>query len=62
MLQVCGSLQHGNSTREPVDRSEGVKLTIVFTCASPAMELRSVWQAYEGPGPVHHSMFIANKS
>ena len=45
-----------------VDKSDGVKLTVVFTCADPALELRSVWQAYEGPGPVHLSMFIVNKS
>jgi hypothetical protein len=45
-----------------VDKSDGVKLTVVFTCADPALELRSVWQAYEGPGPVHLSMFIINKS
>ena len=45
-----------------VDKSDGVKLTVVFTCAHPAMELRSVWQAHEGPGPVHLSMFIVNKS
>ena len=45
-----------------VDKSDGVKLTVVFTCADPALELRSVWQAHEGPGPVHLSMFIVNKS
>ena len=26
------------------------------------MELRTVWQAHEGPGPVHLAMFIVNKS
>ena len=45
-----------------MDGSDGVKLTVVFTCADPALELRSVWQAHEGPGPVHLSMFIVNKS
>ena len=45
-----------------VDKSDGVRLTIVFTCANPALELRSVWQANEGPGPVHLSMFIVSKS
>ena len=38
------------------------KLTLTFTCESPALELKSVWVARKGPGPVHHSMFIANKS
>jgi hypothetical protein len=45
-----------------VDEKDGVALTVVFTCANPALELRSVWQTYEGPGPVHLSMFIVNKS
>ena len=45
-----------------VDKVDGVKVTMVFTCANPAMELRSVCQAHEGPGPVHLSMFIVNKS
>jgi hypothetical protein len=45
-----------------VDKSDGVKLTVVFTCANPALELRSVWQAYKGPGPVHLSMSIVIKS
>ena len=45
-----------------IDKSDGVKLTVVFSNANPALELRSVWQAHEGPGPVHHSMFIVNKS
>ena len=45
-----------------VDKSDGVKLTLVFTCADPALELRSVWHAHNGPGPVHLSMFIVNKS
>jgi hypothetical protein len=45
-----------------VDTSDGVTLTVVFTSANPALELRSVWQAHQGPGPVHLSLFIANKS
>jgi len=45
-----------------VDKSDGVRLTVVFTCANPALELKSVWQAHEGPGPVHLSMFIVNRS
>ena len=40
-----------------VDTSDGVKLTIVFACANPALELRSVWLAHAGPGPVHLSMY-----
>ena len=45
-----------------MDKSDGVTLTVIFTCANPALELRTVWQAHEGPGPVHLAMFIVNKS
>ena len=45
-----------------VDGHDGVKLTITFTNAEPAMELKSIWHARPGPGPVRHAMFIANKS
>ena len=41
---------------------DGVQLTVVFTCREPALELRSVWRAHAGPGPVHHSMSLLNKS
>jgi len=45
-----------------VDRSEGVQAILVFMCANPALELKTVWRADKGPGPVHVSMFIANRS
>jgi hypothetical protein len=45
-----------------VDRSDGIQVTIIFTCVNPALELRSGWQARKGPGPVHVSMSIVNKS
>ena len=45
-----------------VEKSDGMKVTITFANADPAMELKSVWHAHEGPGPVRHAMFIANKS
>lgn len=41
---------------------DGATVELVFTCANPAMELKSVWQARKGPGPVHVSMFLVNKS
>ena len=49
-------------SRATVDKSDGVKLTVVFASADPALELRSVWQAHRGPGPVHLAMFIVNQS
>ena len=45
-----------------VDESDGVKLTIVFRCVNPAMELKSTWRAYDGPGPIRHRMYVVNKS
>jgi hypothetical protein len=44
------------------EESDGTKLTLTFTNANPAMELKSVWQARKGKGPVRHSMFIKNTS
>ena len=44
------------------DNGDGVTLTMVFTCADPALELKLDWQARRGPGPVHLAMFITNKS
>ena len=43
-----------------VDKSDGDKLTIRFTNAVPAMELKSIWQARPGPGPIRHTMFVQN--
>lgn len=45
-----------------VDKNDGQKVTICFTCDKPAMELRSVWHARPGRGPIRHSAFITNKS
>ena len=45
-----------------VDTKEGTTLTFLFTNAVPALELRSVWEAKKGPGPVRHSMFLHNNS
>ncbi|MGA2255186.1 MAG: alpha-galactosidase [Thermoguttaceae bacterium] len=32
-----------------------------FVCNRPALELRSIWQAHPGPGPVEHTIFITNR-
>ena len=42
------------------DQVGGVRITITFTNAEPALELTSIWQARSGPGPVRHTMFIRN--
>lgn len=44
------------------DKSDGQKVTIRFVCDEPALELRSVWHAWKGPGPVRHSMLMLNKA
>lgn len=32
-----------------------------FVCLRPALELRSIWRAHPGPGPVEHTILIANR-
>ena len=45
-----------------LDQRDGQKLIVRFTCASPALELRSEWWARPGRGPIRHAMFIRNAS
>jgi hypothetical protein len=45
-----------------VDRKCGDQLTLRFTCVHPAMELKSVWRALPGPGPVENEVTIENRS
>jgi hypothetical protein len=45
-----------------VDSSNGQKVTLRFTSEKPAMELKSVWHARPGRGPIQHSMFLTNKT
>jgi len=45
-----------------VEESEGRKLTLRFACDEPALEITSQWHARPGPGPVHHAMFLRNRS
>ena len=44
------------------DRTHGRQLTLRFTSANPALELKSVWRALPGPGPVENEVAIENKS
>lgn len=43
-------------------RVNGQELTLRFTCAEPALEMRSVWRALPGPGPVENEVRIVNTS
>lgn len=45
-----------------VDESDGQKLKFKFTCDDPPLEVTSQWHARQGPGPIHHSMQIKNRS
>ena len=44
------------------DKSDGYSVTLWFTSATPKLELKSVWRAYPGPGPVENWVTIENKS
>lgn len=44
------------------DTSAGHSLVLRFVCQTPALELRSVWQALKGPGPIENYVAVVNKS
>jgi hypothetical protein len=44
------------------DDSNGKKITLRFTSTTPKLELKSVWWARPGPGPVEESTTIANQA
>src|ERR1700721_1000287 len=44
------------------DKRNGYTVTLRFISTTPALELKSVWSARPGPGPVENQMFIENKS
>jgi hypothetical protein len=44
------------------DKQPGHQVTLRFTSAHPAMEMKSIWRALPGPGPVENEVFIENKS
>ena len=44
------------------DKTNGHRVTLRFVCAEPALELKSIWQALPGPGPVENWVAIENKS
>ncbi len=44
------------------DDSDGRQLTLRFACDDPALEVASQWHARPGPGPIHHSLVVRNRS
>ncbi len=47
---------------DAVLKDAGRQLTLRFACDEPALEIASHWQARPGPGPIHHSLRIRNRS
>jgi len=45
-----------------VDSGDGRKVTLRFASNQPALELKSVWHARPGRGPVRHTMFLKNNT
>jgi len=43
-------------------KTNGHELTLRFSCAEPALEMRSVWRALPGPGPAENEVRIVNNS
>jgi len=44
------------------DKSGGYEVTLHFVSTTPPLELKSVWTARSGPGPVENQVTIQNKS
>jgi len=45
-----------------LDETLGQKLSLRFLCDNPELELTSQWHARPGPGPVHHTIRVTNRS
>ena len=45
-----------------VDESNGTKITLRFTSTTPKLELKSIWWARKGPGPVEQWTTIENQT
>jgi hypothetical protein len=44
-----------------VKQGAGTQEIFVFENENPALELKSIWTAYSGPGPIEHQITIRNK-
>ena len=43
-------------------KTNGHEVTLRFTCTDPALQLKSLWRALPGPGPVENEVSIENRS
>ncbi len=44
------------------EKTNGYQLTLHFICDDPALEMKSIWRALPGTGPVENEVSIENKS
>jgi alpha-galactosidase len=47
--------------REKIEDPGRCETIFLFVCDRPALELKSIWRAFPGPGPVEHEITIANR-
>src|SRR5258708_233217 len=59
MVDGIAIAPHLRFTRAQRSR-DGCERTLVFVNDDPRLELRSLWRAFPGPGPVEHGITIAN--
>lgn len=45
-----------------VDTTLGKKVTLIYNSTSPALQLKSIWWAKPGPGPVTHTIAVQNNT
>ena len=58
-LPAVKSWEFAGATEE---KTNGVAVTLRFTNAAPALEMKSVWRALPGPGPVEDEVTVVNLS
>jgi len=60
--KVSGQAVQWEYAGHSLDTTNGNRLVLSFTSASPKMELTSVWRARPGVGPVEHQISVVNRS
>ena len=60
--KVSGQAVKWEYAGHSLDTTNGNRLVLSFTSASPKMDLRSVWRARPGVGPVEHQISVINES
>ncbi len=60
--RVSGQVVRWEYAGHSLETTNGNRLVLNFMSASPKMDLRSVWRARPGVGPVEHQISVVNKS